>query len=369
MTLHYHRQLSKSLSYFKNNETRDLAKLWTTRVMLQTGAYREIAQSPSNYPEQIAELLGLVRARRGEDVEPKSQRALLKGMMRSIYKLEEKTEAKDGVLRTNIKMLGELIGLNTIEQSALAFVFVYQTEPLVSSTFEGLGISGGQLFVEVMALMLDMDPEDLDQALSNESTLIRAGLVHLNHRDQRSFFATMSGLRRALMRQHPDTDSLISFLLTKPTAPGLQLKDFAYCGDNVDLSIRLMKNALQIREEGVNLLFFGAPGTGKTELARLIAQEANASLQSVRVDDRAGEPISPSTRLSSFSLMQRIFHQKEQTILLFDEIEEVFPRPRGMQSLLKMGPSYASTERKGWVNRVLEENPVPTIWIANALDG
>ncbi len=29
MSLHYHRQLSKSLSYFKNNETRDLATLWT----------------------------------------------------------------------------------------------------------------------------------------------------------------------------------------------------------------------------------------------------------------------------------------------------------------------------------------------------
>ena len=51
-------------------------------------------------------------------------------------------------------------------------------------------------------------------------------------------------------------------------------------------------------------------------------------------------------------------------LLLFDEVEDVFSS--GMSFFAP--PSIAQTS-KAWINRMLEENPVPTLWLSNSIGG
>ena len=50
--------------------------------------------------------------------------------------------------------------------------------------------------------------------------------------------------------------------------------------------------------------------------------------------------------------------------ILFDEVEDVFNDGGGI-----FGRKSTAQTRKGWVNRMLEDNPVPTLWLSNSIQG
>jgi hypothetical protein len=55
------------------------------------------------------------------------------------------------------------------------------------------------------------------------------------------------------------------------------------------------------------------------------------------------------------------FCSGRRCLLVFDEIEDVFPRPHPLFGAPPM-------RNKGWVNRVIENNPAITFWITNAVE-
>jgi hypothetical protein len=69
-----------------------------------------------------------------------------------------------------------------------------------------------------------------------------------------------------------------------------------------------------------------------------------------------GESMPSSTEVQAY----------RNAILMFDEIEDVFPSSGGLLSQL-FGGSMENNKAPGkaWVNRTLENNPVPAIWITN----
>jgi len=65
-------------------------------------------------------------------------------------------------------------------------------------------------------------------------------------------------------------------------------------------------------------------------------------------------------------MSQRILRGADRALLLFDEIEDIFDEPS--PSFLLFGDrdeNYAATPGKAWLNRTLESNTVPAIWITN----
>ena len=69
------------------------------------------------------------------------------------------------------------------------------------------------------------------------------------------------------------------------------------CGGSLaTLLERGLVRSLKDREAGVNILVYGQPGTGKTELARMLAARVGAQLYEVRVDDNDGEPATEHER-------------------------------------------------------------------------
>ncbi|MBW2456332.1 MAG: ATP-binding protein, partial [Deltaproteobacteria bacterium] len=64
-----------------------------------------------------------------------------------------------------------------------------------------------------------------------------------------------------------------------------------------------------------------------------------------------------------FRLCQRVLAKGRGALVLFDEIEDVFPR-----QISRLFGLMSSGSDKSWTNRLLESNPVPTLWVGNDID-
>jgi len=158
-------------------------------------------------------------------------------------------------------------------------------------------------------------------------------------------------------------EAMIETLVGAPQQANLERGDFAERAGEVDLAVRLLRGALAKGAGGVNILLHGPPGTGKTELARVLAAEAKAALYAVCEADADGEEPSRFERLHALKRAQRLLARRGDSVLLFDELEDLFADASGTAG----GGRRAGS--KVFVNRLFEENKVPTIWTTNALDG
>src|SRR5690606_2551430 len=90
-------------------------------------------------------------------------------------------------------------------------------------------------------------------------------------------------------------------------------------------------------------------------------QELSAELFEVASEDAEGDPFSGVKRLRAFSAAQSFFAQR-RSLILFDEVEDVFNDGDHF-----FGRKSTAQTRKAWINRMLEENPVPTLWLSNSI--
>jgi len=135
----------------------------------------------------------------------------------------------------------------------------------------------------------------------------------------------MDGLVEALMSENENEEALLRHFLVPAKPATLDVSDYPHVIEDVELLQGMLTASLHEQEKGVNVLVYGTPGSGKTELARLLAKSIGVNL--------------------------------------FDEVEDVFPS-RGFSFF---GMEMKSGENKGWINKALEESKTPAIWICNQI--
>lgn len=153
-------------------------------------------------------------------------------------------------------------------------------------------------------------------------------------------------------------DTFLKPILKYSPPSQFSLKQFEHV--NADLVCRYLNAATKQQLKGVNILFYGAAGTGKTELSRTLAKVLRRGLleiPSVQIEDgRITDDFlckSPaSQRLTYLNLMQSLLDGSDKNLLLVDECESVFTHADEHYS-------------KEGLMRLLENNPVPAIWITN----
>jgi SpoVK/Ycf46/Vps4 family AAA+-type ATPase len=72
--------------------------------------------------------------------------------------------------------------------------------------------------------------------------------------------------------------------------------------------------------------------------------------------------------MMAYNLSQKILGKKPNSILMFDEVEDVFPSNGGFLELFGLEGGGGGKSNKAWINRTLERNPTPAIWITNDAD-
>lgn len=268
----------------------------------------------------------------------------------------------------NISLLGNLFDLNDAERQMLLYtIYANGNRDLREILRETESVTIRRTN-EFMAIMLNCTQEQILNAMHHKSALISNRiLTYLHyHSEWYNYLALSDTIISALTYANKNLDELMSHFIEKPTPGHLEVADIPHLQDSLHMLSNVMRNALHNKENGINILLYGPPGTGKTEFAKLLAQHINSTLYEVSAKDCDGESASGRERYLSLVMAQNYLTSKSNTLLLFDEVEDVLAGSPSGDMPGQFGSSrIQSTFSKAWVNQQLENNPVPTLWICN----
>ncbi len=214
--------------------------------------------------------------------------------------------------------------------------------------------------------LLGMSKAEFRRRIDSKSCLGRRGLVEV---DEDLDIGGPDTLRRLYTNIDRQADVRSLLLGQAPSDTDLEWSDFAHLGqDREDIVTILQGSVIRERPSGVNVLLYGPPGTGKTSLARVAARQAGLRLLNVgEADDQGCEPTAKG-RLQDLHLAQNLLEGDGSSVLLLDEMDDVLDGGR-ISGGWMLGGRRESSERSGrsriWLHRLLENAPVPTIWITN----
>ena len=274
----------------------------------------------------------------------------------------------DRPLNPVTRLLGDSLDLDAPSLRVLDYLDLYLLDERLRQVARACGRASPRVNRARLATALGMEEHPLKALLSRQAPLRALGLVQVETDDSDlEDFLRPSDLLRELFDAAPAAVDELLALISEPAPPAAwTLADFPHLASaSADLGATLAA-AARTGAAGVNALFYGEPGTGKTELARALAAAQGLRAFQVRSADEDGDGLSRQGRLAAYLLAQRLLSRRRDTLLIFDEVEDVFQSSDLFLALFsRRGPG----EQKGWINRTLEENPVPAIWITNRTEG
>ncbi len=283
------------------------------------------------------------------------------------------------LVEKNIDALANLLQLNRAERALLLYGTLARYQRDLRSLLVEFKVNNAPEAYAALADVAGVKAAEVAEALRAGSRLERIGMVENlisehNITDLADLMKVSEKLPPVLMREYRDTNELMAVFTRPSVRSELGLNDFAFVKEETDVLVSLLKNAVAAKEQGVNVLLYGPPGTGKTELAKVVAQAAGLDLFEVESSDRDGNSLSGRDRYRSLQIAQVFLKGGQQSALLFDEVEDVFP-PISSEAAQLMArsdqlsaPVNGSVNGKAWVNQILESNTVPTLWVTNRIE-
>lgn len=275
----------------------------------------------------------------------------------------------------NIDMLASVLGLNHAERSVLLHASLCKYQRDLRPVLVDCKASSAQEAYSMLAQVLGLSVSDVATALKSGGRLESLGLIETpiaehSITDLGDLMRVSEKLLTVLTAEYR-TESSMMAAFTRPAGHSdLKMNDFPHVEEDARYLTALLQTVGRQHERGVNVLIYGPPGTGKTEFAKLIAQQANLELYEVDCLDKESNSLSGKERYRSLQVSQAFLKGRPQAAILFDEVEDVFPPLSGDPTGLfgSDEPRGHSVNGKAWVNQTLEQNPVPVIWISNAIN-
>lgn len=345
-------------------ESRDLPFLWLMRMMVHLTSLKDLWSKPSHgVREQLLGRLGL----REKDIEKPAQRSeVAQRLACSLEAIEQQaSEYRHSEIRQhNMAFLSEHFGLTTVEAQLLMLAVLFRADPVLEVLAEGTRPQDNPS--QQLATILGIEEGEAEHALRREATLRRSGLIRLAFGGPLSFNFknARSSLRRLAFERMVCVDDFFRGLMLQAPVPTLDEEHYAFIRAQVDMARGLLADAMEHQRKGVNILLYGSPGTGKTQLMRWLAHRLDVPLYDISPDEGDDTPqgSSPETRLGKTATCLQLLRGR-RAILAMDECDVIFnDRP-----LSEAGSTAGQI--KAWVNDLLETNPIPMIWIANQIHG
>lgn len=345
-----------------------LVRLWMLRILVPLGGHRELLSQIGFRNDAVAAAVGLEH--RIDPPDWSFDRAVV---LRELRQLHRQAEARTAGLRLpeplggNVEELSRMLGLEEADGRILGFIVLLHTERLLDDAADQLGGLSVSKACSSIATILNLPEAAVRAALGSRGPLIQSGLVSVDGSGSfplRSKLDLISGEFAAQMTV-PDVDpARLLRGIVSPGAPGaLALEDFSHVQRSIDVLLPHLRQSLASRRSGVNVFVYGTAGTGKSELARTLADALGCALYEVSSEDDEGNPVHGERRLRALRAAQGFFSQRP-VLLAFDEAEDVFNDDFG-----PFGRRSTAQTHKAWINRMLESNIAPTLWLSNTIRG
>lgn len=347
--------------------TLPIVRLWLLRILIQLGTRQQLVPESEHHIGNLGIAVGLA-------VDESDEKAICaKAIHRELRMLHRKAEDEahqiemPACLESNVRTMSDLIGMSDTDCRILGFVILLHTESLLEEVTDALGQLTAVRTFKVLSQILGMPVTEVHNALRPESALVRSGLVKIESSGSyqlRAKLDLLSGPFADYMVSEP-TDP-VSTLRDKvfPSSSGhLDLLDYMHIDQAVKVLIPYLRHSVTSGRRGVNIFIYGQPGTGKNQFAKALTASLGFRLFEIASEDRDGDPIYGERRLRAYRVAQNFFNQRD-TVMMFDEVEDIFN-----DGSFFAGRKSTAENLKSWMNRMLEDNQVPTLWLSNSIDG
>ena len=330
------------------------------RLMLEFNGLSVFCNRSGWRSDEVARALGVPLELENED----NMRHTLRQLLRERYRMlreQPRPEPERALLESNLAAVAARLELGAVEVAIMRLALYMELEPPLKTILNMVVPEGERRQAyRFLAQLLSLPANEVSQALHSRQKLMRYGVLGVCGSYRREFddYLQWGDTLDAndLDLQPFDEAILLRKVLAATPPPDLQWSDYTHIRAMGERILNYMRHALATRRQGVNLLLYGAPGTGKTEFAALLAQQLAIPAYTLAEVDRDGDALGGSERLKNAALAQ-VLLQEESALLVFDEIEDVFSG--GFLSW------SVAQGQKAWINRLLETNAVPMVWISN----
>lgn len=345
-------------------EIEPIVQLWALRILVDLNVHREFMDPQGVNHNTLATLLGFDSS--CSDFDVSAAREQLRHMLLKAEKRSASTSIAD-TLHSNVSRLAKLVGLNTSECRILEFAIAIRAEAFLDDIADGLGLLSSLKLFRVLAVILDLPVEEVSQALSHHGLLLQSGLLTVDHSPSCTLGAKLDLLSyefaELMLASEADPRSFLRGIVSPASSAELSLAHYPHIQTSLAILQPYLSAAMANGRRGVNILLHGEAGTGKSQLARALAADLHCQLYEVASENSRGDPIDGEQRLRSFRAAQ-CFFARHSAMIVFDEVEDVFNDGDGL-----FGLNSTARKRKAWLNRMLEENTLPTMWLSNSIDG
>lgn len=269
------------------------------------------------------------------------------------------SQCQDTFLYANLYSMGETLGLTKVEEQVLLFAILMNISDSVCFLFSLLFSSSGIADI-LLPVMLDCEPEELG-ALLSPSVLVKSGLLS-QHPQQP--FPVISGYWTDKFMAGYEGQGLLPGSLVEELRPGT---DNGYLPSMAKEDQATCLKLLRSRGDatGFNVLFYGNRNINKRTLAYTLAKSAKIRAYMLRSDSES----SGEDRATQCYLAQHYIKARAPKAVL------VVERAAGILTVAPAFPSFSfgmdldeDEPQSEWDGLLLDENPVKTIWLANAAD-